>query len=179
MYFIDSSSRWKSKRLTYIHRGNRQDHRRSPNKRQRRHFIPYMLTRIIGRPRETFNSHITTQGSEVKALLINHFDTPVNEVQLTERLLSARFTSAVRTCEHICKCLCRLNNKIKYNNSYSSGQKVEILKTKSDIAKSVFINKCPEPLRVILHSYKTTILEDAFSVLVERGYIFVMVKIEV
>lgn len=61
-----------------------------------------MLTRIVGRTQGTLNFHITTQWREVKALLIYPFDTPENEIQLTERLLSARFTSAARRTEYIC-----------------------------------------------------------------------------
>ncbi|CAD7087276.1 unnamed protein product [Hermetia illucens] len=44
--------------------------------------------------REVLHTHITTDWESVKALLINHFDTPENETRLMERLLGAKFTTA-------------------------------------------------------------------------------------
>ncbi|CAD7078693.1 unnamed protein product [Hermetia illucens] len=130
-----------------------------------------LLGRIVGRAREVLHTHITESWSEVKALLINHFDTPENEIQLTERLLAARFTTAGQLYEYICKCLFKINHKIKYNVTFSAAQKSEMIRLKNQIAKNTFVNKCPEPIRGILHSYKPDSLESAYKVLVETGYV--------
>ncbi|CAD7094253.1 unnamed protein product [Hermetia illucens] len=130
-----------------------------------------LLGRIVGRAREVLHTHITESWSEVKALLINHFDTPENEIQLTERLLAARFTTAGQLYEYICKCLFKINHKIKYNVTFSAAQKSEMIKLKNQIAKNTFVNKCPEPIRGILHAYKPDSLESAYKVLVETGYV--------
>ncbi|CAD7092620.1 unnamed protein product [Hermetia illucens] len=107
-----------------------------------------LLVRIVGRAREVLHTHITESWSEFKPVLINYFDTSENEIQLTETLLAARFTTAAQLYEYICKCLFKINHNIKYNLTFSAAKKSKMIKLKNPIAKNTFINKCPELLKV-------------------------------
>ncbi|CAD7085184.1 unnamed protein product [Hermetia illucens] len=125
----------------------------------------------------SLHTHITTDWESVKALLINHFDTPEIETQLMERLLVAKFTTAGQQYTYICKCLFKINQKINYNDSYNVNQKSEFIRTKN-ITKNIFLHckiniyeQMSGTYFGILHAYKSDSLEDAYKDLVNTGYL--------